>query len=56
MRQPMMTGTQAGMMGIVTVPPNATSGYVMQQQNNTLSTEHQNGNSNNVQLDPFGAF
>lgn len=53
----MMAGPQPNMMGLVTVQPTSNStSFMMQPQNNSLPMEHQNGNSKNVQLDPFGAF
>lgn len=54
---PMMAGSQPNMMGLVTVQPTSNStSFMMQPQNSSLPMEHQNGNSKNVQLDPFGAF
>lgn len=60
-RQPMMTGTQPGMMPLgmgMVLPPNATAQqqFIIPQQTSAVSTDHQNGKANNVQLDPFGAF
>lgn len=60
-RQPMMTGTQPGMMPMgVAMPSNATTAaqqsFIIPQQTSAVSTDHQNGKANNVQLDPFGAF
>lgn len=58
MRPAAMGAGQQGMMGVVTVQPTASNStpYMIQPQNSSLPMEHQNGNSKNVQLDPFGAF
>lgn len=58
-RQPMMAGGQPGMMPMgMVLPPNATAQqqFIIPQQTSAVSTDHQNGKANNVQLDPFGAF
>lgn len=55
MRPQAMASGQAGMMGMV-APASNTTPYMIQPQTNSLPTEHQNGNSKNIQLDPFGAF
>lgn len=51
MRQPMMSGVQPGIMASGIGSPQSQT--ILPQQ---ISTEHQNGKNNNVQLDPFGAF
>lgn len=61
MRQPMMGGGQTGLMqmGMMGMSSNAVpqqQQFIIPQQTSALSTEHQNGKVNNVQLDPFGAF
>lgn len=59
MRQPMMAGTQPGMVPMGMVLPtnaNAQQPFIIPQQTSAVSTDHQNGKANNVQLDPFGAF
>ncbi|XP_055318583.1 phosphatidylinositol-binding clathrin assembly protein LAP isoform X8 [Sitodiplosis mosellana] len=61
-RQPMMAGTQPGMMPMgmgMVLPTNANATqqqFIIPQQTSAVSTDHQNGKANNVQLDPFGAF
>lgn len=57
-RQPMMAGTQPGMMPMgMVLPQNAVQQqFIIPQQTSAVSTDHQNGKANNVQLDPFGAF
>lgn len=60
MRQPMMAGTQPGMMpmGMGVLPQNAATAqqFIIPQQTSAVPSDHQNGKANNVQLDPFGAF
>lgn len=59
-RQPMMAGTQPGMMQMgMVLPQNAATAqqqFIIPQQTSAVSSDHQNGKANNVQLDPFGAF
>lgn len=60
-RQPMMGGTQSGMMPMsgMMLPQNAAPAqqqFIIPQQTSAVSSDHQNGKANNVQLDPFGAF
>lgn len=58
MRQP-MAGAQPGMMpmGMQQQPFAAQQQpFIIPQQTSAVSTDHQNGKANNVQLDPFGAF
>lgn len=54
-RQPMMAGTQPGMVPMG-MPLAAQQPFIIPQQTSAVSTDHQNGKANNVQLDPFGAF
>lgn len=58
MRQPIVPGAQPmmqmGMAGMPNAP--AQQQFIIPQQTTPLPTDHQNGKSNNVQLDPFGAF
>ncbi|XP_031621245.1 phosphatidylinositol-binding clathrin assembly protein LAP isoform X2 [Contarinia nasturtii] len=53
MRQPMMAGAQPGMMPMNMAQQQP---FIIPQQTSAVSTDHQNGKANNVQLDPFGAF
>lgn len=54
-RQPMMAGSQPGMVPMG-MPLAAQQPFIIPQQTSAVSTDHQNGKANNVQLDPFGAF